>query len=72
MGLQKYKKKCIFAAGLVTLTKGAKREAGASPAQSRCCKLQRTESPILTSLCAAISTWEDRADGEQARIPAKP
>lgn len=30
---------CIFAAGLVTLTKGAKREVGVSPTQSRCCKL---------------------------------
>ena len=72
MGLQKYKKKCIFAAGLVALTKDAKREAGASPAQSRCCKLHVKPKAHFTSLCAAISTWEDRADGEQARIPAKP
>jgi hypothetical protein len=38
---------------------GAKREAGVSPAQSRCCKLKRVETHKVKSLCDAIAAWED-------------
>lgn len=41
---------------------GAKREAGVSPAQSRCCKLKRVEAQYITSLCDAIAAWEDGAE----------